>query len=279
MAFVANFKNVLRQLLPRRVVVFLQNRKSLVHIPYNRKSVISDLFPFKIMEGWETYFELLNIPMLINPEGAIGRSYIVKLIFFDQNGTPFHEYKITMDGIVRQTIILNEILRSRCLTGLGTFACFHEVYLSELDRNEGFLAERGYVGFSNKAISKMKGYVHGNLDALALSNKGKVRCLGKSFHFNIKEFRLQHLLEGPATYEMCFVNTSVSGESLTLEILSRDNAVVKKERRFIPSKGITCFSVKIMRNEPRRVIIYSKLNLPRPVIFRIEEGSFDVFHG
>jgi hypothetical protein len=200
-------------------------------------------------------------------------------MFFDEAGKLFYEWIKEEKSCLRQTIILNEIITDKSNSGFGTFACFHENYLPRLQEQGGFLAERGYVGYSNQAISKMKGYVHGNLDALALNSNGTILCLGKSFRFNNNEYRLQHLLEGPATYEMGFVNASKSGEYLTLELLSPDNTTVKKESRFIPSKGITWFLLKISSNEPRRVIIHSKLNLPRPVIFRIEDKSFDVFHG
>lgn len=271
-------KNVIR-LMPKSMINFLRNQVSLVNIPYNKESVISDLFPFRISNGWETHFELLNIPILIDPEHQTNNSYKVKFMFFDETGKLFYEWIKEEKGCLRQTISLNEIITDKSNSGFGTFACFHENYLPHLQEQGGFLAERGYTGYSNHAISDMKGYVHGNLDALALDSNGNLLCLGKTFRFKNNEYRLQHFLEGPATYEMGFVNTSSSGEYLTIELLSPDNNTVKKEKRFIPSKGIAWFSEKININEPRRVIIHSKLNLPRPVIFRIEENSFDVFHG
>lgn len=272
-------KKTMIRLLPKPMINFFRNQVSLVNIPYSKESVISDLFPFRIQGGWETHFELLNIPALIDPEHQINNIYDVKFMFFDENGNLFYEWIKQEKGCFRQTISINEILKGKSNSGFGTFACFHENYLPRLQEQGGFLAERGYIGFSNHAISKMKGYVHGNLDALALNSNGTILCLGKSFRYKNNEYRLQHLLEGPATYEMGFVNTSLSGEYLTLELLLPDNATVKKERRFIPSKGITWFSEKIIYDEPRRVIIHSKLNLPRPVILRVEEESFDVFHG
>jgi hypothetical protein len=279
MSFFINFKKIIIRLLPKYAIIFLRNQVSLVKIPYCKQSVISDLFPFKILSEWETHFELLNIPRLIDPNNQTDNTYNVKFMFFDENGDLFYEWVIQNKGCVRQTISLNEILKDKSNSGIGTFACFHENYLTSLQKQGGFLAERGYTGYSNNTLSKMKGYVHGNLDALALDNNGKLLCLGKRFRLKNNEYRLQHCLEGPATYELGFVNTSSFGENIILELLSLDNKVIKKEKRFIPSKGITWFSEKITINLPRRVIIHSKLNLPRPVIFRMEEHSFDVFHG
>ena len=265
--------------MPLAILNFLRNQVTLVKIPYNKQSVISDLFPFKIHNGWETYFELLNIPILIDPKSQVNNTYVVRFMFFDENGNLFYEWNKQKKGCIRQTISLSEIIKDKSKSGIGTFACFHENYLTCLHEQGGFLAERGYTGYSNSTISKMKGYVHGNLDAIALNNNGKLVCMGKRFRFKNNEYRLQHYLEGPATYEFGFVNTSSSGEYLTLELLSLDNKVIKKEKRFIPSKGVTWFFEKITINIPRRIIIHSKLNLPRPLVFRIEEKSFDVFHG
>ncbi len=279
MSLTTQIKKTIIRLLPNYLIIFLRNQVTLVKIPYSKQSVISDLFPFKIHNGWETHFELLNIPILIDPESQANNNYNVKFMFFDENGKLFFEWVKQEKGCIRQTILLNEILKDKSKTGVGTFACFHENYLTSLQKQGGFLAERGYTGYSNHKFSKMKGYVHGNLDSLALNYSGKILCLGKRFRFKNNEYRLQHCLEGPAIYEMGFVNTSSSGENLTLEILSLDNETLNKEKRFIPSKAVTWFSVQINTNESRRVIIHSKLNLPRPVIFRIEDNSFDVFHG
>lgn len=139
------------------------------------------------------------------------------------------------------------------------------------------MAERGYTGYVNKSISNVKGYVHGNHDALAMSYDDKLMCLGKN-HFNKKEFRLQHQLKGSANYELGFVNTSDKSEVLTLVIL-QENKVSKKIQKCIPSKGIIWITHRLNDEENARIIIYSRLNLPRPVVFRIMDNSFDVFHG
>ncbi len=272
-------KNSVIRFLPKSVVRFLKNQVSLANIPKQKKSVVSDLFPFRIHDGWETYFELLNVPMLIDPQHQKNTKYSVRFIFFDESGKCFYEWNKEEQGCFRQTINLNELLNDKSISGYGTFACFHENYLPHLEAQDGFLAERGYTGYANQAYSKAKGYVHGNLDALAMNEQGETLCLGKSFRLRNNEYRLQHQLEGPATYELGFVNTSASTQSIQVEILSEDNQQVKLEKKYVPSKGIVWFSHKISSNDPLRVVIYSKLNLPRPVVFRVEENSFDVFHG
>lgn len=279
MSFAVQLKKNAVKFLPKKITDFFRNKMSLANIPNQKRSVISDLFPFRIQNGWETHFELLNIPMLIDPLHQQNTAYKVKFMFFDESGNCFYEWEKEMKGCYRQTICLNNILDNKSISGYGTFSCFHVNYLTNLEEQGGFLAERGYTGYANNRYSKVRGYVHGNLDALALDETGGILCLGKSFMFRKNEYRLQHLLDGPANYELGFVNTSCSEEALSVEFWSVDNQLVKLEKKIIPSKGIAWIAHEIKANKPLRVIIHSKLNLPRPVVFRIENNSFDVFHG
>ena len=279
MSISLQLKKQIIDIMPRSIIDFLRNQLSLAIIPRHKESVISDLFPFRIHDGWETHFELLNVPVLIDPIHQIDKVYNVRLIFFDENGVFIHEWIHKEHGCNRQTICLNDIIKDKSISGYGTFACFHQNYLECLQVQGGFLAERGYTGYSNKNFSIVKGYVHGNLDAIALNKNGELLCLGKSFVLRKNEYRLQHLLEGPATYEFGFVNTSASEQYLFLEIISKHNQSRKTEKKHIPSRGVIWFYVNVTENDPLRVIVHSKLNLPRPVIFRLENKSFDVFHG
>lgn len=275
-------KNVIKSILaklPERMSIFLRNQISLANIPYKKKTVISDLFPFRIHDGWETHFELLNVPNLIEPNNQVDQTYIAKFLFFDESGNLFFEWTKSQKGCLRQTIFINEILQGKSISGYGTFACFHEKFIPNLLEQGGFLAERGYTGYRNSRISKVKGYVHGNLDALAKDINNDILCLGKSFKYKKHEYRLQHQLEGAATYELGFVNTTSKEQVLKVELLSLTNESLQIVSEKIPSKGIKWFSFKINENEPKRAVIHSKINLPRPVVFRMENKSFDVFHG
>jgi hypothetical protein len=169
-------------------------------------------------------------------------------------------------------------LDGKSASGYGTFACFHLNYLPHLIEQGAFLAERGYTGYCNKSISNMKGYVHGNLDALAINERGEVICLGKSFRLKKNQYRLQYQLDGPAIYDLGVVNSTRECEDITFE-LNTNKRTLKKEFKKVPSKGVVWFSIEIRKGEIARVIIHSKINLPRPVVFRNVQNSFDVFHG
>ncbi|MHA8097989.1 hypothetical protein VR479_01680 [Aquirufa aurantiipilula] len=278
MSAVAQIKNAIKRALPKQIVHAIRNEMNLVHIPNHSQSVISDLFSFKISNGWETHFELLNVPALIDPLHQIHSSYTAKFLFFDELGNQIHASEKEVKGCSRQSVNLNEELEGKSASGYGTFACFHLNFLPQLMKDGAFLAERGYTGYRNKVISNMKGYVHGNLDALAMNEKGEVICLGKSFRVQKNEYRLQYQLEGPATYDLGVVNTTRESEDITFELISNQRTIIKEFKK-VPSKGVVWFSAELETGELARVIVHSKINLPRPVVFRSAQNSFDVFHG
>jgi hypothetical protein len=274
----ARLRKSLSEVLPAQLRQYLRNQLSLVRVPERPRTLISDLFPFRVDSGWETHFELLNVPLLIDPARDHSSTYPVNFIFFDEDGSLLLRWNTENSGCHRRTISINGIVGDLSKTGRGTFACFHNVFLPQLEARQGFLAERGYTGYANAVQSTVKGYVHGNLDAIALDDNDRLTCLGKSFRIRTGEYRLQHQLEGPATYEMCVVNTSDASEEVSFEVTSSGPASTKVSR-VVPSRGTMWLSRTVGADERARVVIRSKLNLPRPVVFRVESESFDVFHG
>ena len=62
-----SLKLIIKITLPKSLLEKLSGMLSLTAIPKDPDAVISDLFPFKIERDWNTYFELLNIPALLDP--------------------------------------------------------------------------------------------------------------------------------------------------------------------------------------------------------------------
>ena len=277
MSVIKRLKSTIERLFPSIVVKFLKNQFGLVVMPYDKKSVISDLFPFKIKDTWDTHFELLNLPSLLNPENQL-ISYWVRFIFFDENGKIIHEHKLKNVGCNRNTVSIKELVDKYSSSGYGTFACFHEYFDNEDQTFGGFISERGYTGYQNKTLSNMKGYVHGNLDAVALSFENKLSCLGGYSRIKKYDYRLQHELAGASIYELGFVNSSDIDQRLIV-FFTNQNLDSEKVVLEIPSRGIRWYKRKLKENEKGRINIVSRLNLARPVIFRYQEKSFDIFHG
>ena len=117
--------------------------------------------------------------------------------------------------------------------------------------------------------------MHGNFDAVAFNDKEEIKCLGKSHFLKEQEFRLQHMLSGEACYDLFFTNTT--SKTRKVEVIYENNSGdVEREVLVIPSKGIRVYNKKVNQAEEGRIKIKSKLNLPRPVVFRSIKNSFDV---
>jgi hypothetical protein len=274
-------KQTIKKILPNSLKLYiLRNFFTFSKVPANKKSVISDLFPFNIGDGWNTYFELLNFPRLIDPINFSEKSYQIKFVFFDQNGKLIKEIDKIHSGLGRETIDIKELIGNDSNITKGTFACFHNFYNSWLESESSFLAERGYIGFQNTKLSVVRSYVHGNFDALSRDISGKISTLGTT-SWKERIYNLQYELKGGSNYDLAFVNSSNAKQNLKIEFhsLGSDSTLNEQVELSIPSKGIRYFSKSLKGNSRGRIIIKSKLKLARPVVFRSNENSFDVFHG
>ena len=273
-----SLKLVVKKYLPKPLLNKLSGMMSLTAVPKDPDAVISDLFPYRIEQGWNTYFELLHVPALLDPNNC-KENNSANFVFFDVQGKKIFEFDIDTKGIVRNTISIKEVLNKAGIVANGTFACFHTGSPQWVKGNSGFLAERGYTGYQNKTMSLTRGYAHGNLDAIAKSEDGNLSMLGTT-HWKKRKYCLQYELSGTAVYELFFVNTSKSTRKLLIDVISvKTGQIIENEIINIPSKGVGCLERKVEMNDSIKIVINSHLNLARPVVFRSNENSFDVFHG
>jgi len=243
--------------------------------PKGPKAVISDLFPIRNDLDWKTEFELLNVPGLISGNNNTTNDHSATLYFYDDNGNLLGNRHVAMNGVGRQTIKLTKILKNE-ISKAKTFALFHDYEGINLLSDGSFLAERGYTGYEYKN-SGIKGYVHGNLDAVALLNT-QVKPLGNKSFFS-RTYTVQHQLLGPARYEFIFTNPT-SGDVVIKPLLSSigNNWIAQNYFR-IPSLGTKIFSVDLNKGDTYKIKFKSRLYLGRPVVFRTYNESMDVFHG
>jgi hypothetical protein len=147
-----------------------------------------------------------------------------------------------------------------------TFAVFHKIENNSINLDGSFMAERGYTGYKLNNLP-VKGYVHGNLDAIALA-KNKIQKLG-NYGFPKKVYRVQHLLTGPAEYEFVKIQPFLESHGTKIPL----------KPLFIASLGCDLLNVKLQSNQNARISFRSSLYLGRPVVFRRVINSMDVFHG
>ena len=262
----------------RKILSFAKKREflaeGLTRVPSVKESVISDLFVWRRSDEWKTFFELLDINNLINADYQEAENNFATFVFYDRNGSEIGITKVPVKQ-GRQTIDTSSLV-PHGFDGWGTYACFHQNISQTVSESGSFIAERGYSGYEWKDMGA-RGYVHGNLDAIANSDKG-VEMLGTSWKENLI-YQLQHVLTGPAIYEFALVNPTrikqkvhfiTSDPSLKTEICD----VVQ-----LPSRASFIKRIEIKEGEKRQLAIKSKLYMARPVVFRLQAHSMDVFHG
>ena len=115
-------------------------------------SVVSDLFPLRIEDNWNTFFELLNYQQILNPEDQNIECVTVEIKFYDKEGIFLKTHKIKTNNKLKQTLNLKEISNQLGINNDGVFVVFHQNDTPWISEQNSFLAERGYIGFENKEL-------------------------------------------------------------------------------------------------------------------------------
>ena len=178
---------------------------------------------------------------------------------------------------MKNTINITAIAKSLDIFHDGLFAIFHHGVPDWYENHNSFLAERGYVGYSNISKGNIKSFVHGNMDSIALDENKKQFLLGEISYLN-KEYHLQHQMDPDKLYELFFVNNSRKIQHVAVHEKKVNSCIETK--LVIQPGGFEKFIKPIIKsNNNSKIIVKSKLPLARPIVFKQMESSFDVFHG
>lgn len=243
--------------------------------PSHPDAVISDLFPVRSNKYWTTYFECLNVPGLISGNNDSTRKSELLIYFYDAQGNTLGKVSTEVGVHGRQTLKLDRNFFPD-IDKASTFSVFHTTFKLDSELSTSFLAERGYVGIQRNDID-FRGYVHGNLDAVALSN-GKLELLGNA-GFLHRAYQVQHPMRGDARYEFILTNPSSKDQVVRLQYRSPRSRWTTLEKAKISSGGCNVFTIEMSKEEMGCVRLISRLYLARPVVIRQVQESFDIFHG
>lgn len=250
-------------------------KQPITRVPTQKSVPISDLFAWRNAANWETFFELYNIPSLIdaNTEGYLP----IQLSVFDQQGNLYKNFRIEVENGKRSTINLKNFI-DPSVGELGTFAVFHLQQARSISNLNCFVTERGYVSYRyNNA--PLRSYVHGNLDAVALLSDGRFELLGAN-SFLKRRFQLQYVNEGEGSTELFLVNPTQDSKRIELEFFTPHGMRVGDSVSIhIPPGGIQGISRQIDSKGPVYAVIKSRLVMARPLVFTFENTKMDVFHG
>lgn len=251
-------------------------KQPLTQRPKVSRTPVSDLFVWRSSEDWATFFELTDISgLFVDRSDAADR--FATLLFFDDKGTVFLEKRCELTPNQRKTLDLS-MLMNGAHSGCGTFCVFHSHTPKAVSDLGSFIAERGYVSY-RYGRAPLRSYVHGNLDAVSLWPDGNIQLLGSS-SFLSREYRLQHEISGPGTYEIAVVNPNGRRQRITCQLLSTPTGqVLESQQVHLQPRGCHVFRFQVDGSRPRRMVISSHLVMARPLVFRICNQKMDVFHG
>jgi hypothetical protein len=269
-------KRALKYFFGKFYLLFISTFKyaggGLTKIPSNSQATISDLFLWRKDPNWSSFFELLDIKYLINPNDDINRESIAKFIFFNNFGEQIFEKNIAYSNEGRNTINISNILPEN-INGYGTFSCFHIISNTYLSGTKSFFAERGYCGYSRND-NICKSYVHGNLDAVAYNNS-EIEMLG-NYNKRTYFYNLQYEFVAGVNYEIILTNPTNKKQKITLNFINENSF---DEIFTLNPRGSLVKKLFFKENIKVRLIVKSNIYMARPIIFRYHDNSLDVFHG
>lgn len=260
------------QKLSRLIWTFKQ---PLTHKPAVEAVPVSDLFVWRCGPEWDTFFELINLPALFE-DGNEVVPHMAKLIFFNAAGHRVVQKEILLAPNKRQTLRLSEVIGASH-GEMGTFAVFHTVTPENISNLGSFITERGYLSYQYRD-APLRAYVHGNLDAVALLPDSHIQMLG-GYGILKRRYFLQHVLEEGKEYELILVNPTASTQTVNIKLMSFDDQVLHKESACLPSLGCCAVIMKWSGHPRAKVVVDSHMVMARPVVFKINDGIIDVFHG
>ena len=248
-------------------------KQPLTQMPLVLGAPVSDLFIWRNSDEWETFFELTDLPALF--AGSDNPGCTVTLIFFDARGRSFKEKIVEIQPLCRQTIPLSEIIGS-AHGSAGTFSVFHTHTPQALKALGSNLTERGYVSYRYRG-APLRAYVHGNLDAIARLPDKSLQLLGGQ-SIMCREYSLQYAFMPLSSYELSIVNPTPKIQRIVCRTLSTNGKQIDAQIADLLPRGSHLFSVSPEHTQ-QRIVMSSHLIMARPLVFRIQNQTMDVFHG
>tara|TARA_B110000196_G_C20930063_1_gene559464 strand:- start:16 stop:822 length:807 start_codon:yes stop_codon:yes gene_type:complete len=245
--------------------------------PKNLNEPVSDLFVWRHLGDWKTYFDLYDIGSFYSQTSSKAEVH-AKIIFYSPSGKKIKECIISLKNNQNNCIEISSFLKDNDHL-FGTFAVFHSNVPGNFSKYNSYLTERGYTSYKYKN-NQLRHYVHGNSDAISISNNLSY-LLGVS-SFLKRDYRLQFNLINSEIYDFIIVNYTNKKQEVSFAFIdSSTNKKIAVKNYSINPNGCCLCNEKINYNNNLRIVISSKLIMARPIVFRYghNRSFFDVFHG
>jgi hypothetical protein len=243
--------------------------------PLRTAETISDLFPWRVDDTWETRYDLMNIPSLVFPENKLVD--LITIVFFDFKGRQISRKQIELEPFESKKILIRDFLGEG--RGQGTFSCFHSSEVQEkLQGTQCYFNDRQYVSYSWKE-DVFWNYTHGNIYCLSKLPKGfNVRSVVPKQSKEIT-YRPQLRMDDCDKFELFYVNPLKKPMKILVQGFDEKWKESTRRECVIPSRGLQIFD---FNNQSRSIVFVenrSRASLLRPTIFKYYDSFFDVLHG
>lgn len=244
--------------------------------PFRKTESISDLFPWRADDTWETQYDLMNIPSLVFPEKNLVD--ITTMVFFDFQGKEISRQQIELEPFESRKILIREALSG--FSGHGTFCCFHSIKDQKTIKGlHSYFNDRQYVSYSYKE-DIFWNYAHGNIYCLSKSpERNNVQSVVPK-QPKLITYRPQLRVDDCDRFELVYVNPLEKPMEILVKGFDENWREMVREKGVISPRGLQIFEFD---NRPSRSVVFvenrSRVGLLRPIFFKHYDSFFDVFHG
>lgn len=244
--------------------------------PLSPEYSVSDLFPWRVDDTWDTRFDLTNVPSMIFPDRAPHDR--VTLVAFALDGRELARKIYDLQPFEVRSVLLRDIVGDAAGPA-GTFAVFHDPGTAMADvRAAGCnIAERGYLSFKRKTDT-IWGVVHGNLHALCKhpSSASIGHVAGRLNQ--PATYRVQTRFDDTDYFELTFANASSKTQSVTLRLLDDQRQQIGHQEQTINPHGLGLFAVHNSDRKIAMVEASGAIAMWRPAMFKYYPTHFNVLH-
>lgn len=243
--------------------------------PSSPEYSVSDLFPWRVDDIWDTRFDLTNVPSMIFPDSAPHDR--VTMVVHGLDGREITRKVYELAPFEVRSVLLRDLVGSA--GPAGTFSVFHDPGAALADVREAGcnIAERGYLCFKRKG-DVIWGVVHGNLHALCKHPSSDTigHVAGRLPERAV--YRVQVRFDDTDKFELTFANASSKIQTVTLRLLDDDRGEVGRQEQTIQPHGLGLF---VIDNKDRKVAMVEALGgiaMWRPAIFKHYATHYNVLH-
>lgn len=243
--------------------------------PLRGQSTVSDIIPWRKDGTWQTRFEVMNLPSLLDPQTAADDT--ADVLVMDDKGRTLTTVSLKLAPFTAAAVDFSEIDTGSAIA--GTFACFHRPIDGASPATQpSHLCERGYVAFRHSDDS-IWNYVHGNFTALAAPGAFSAPEILQGWRRAPISYRPQLDFSDCRSFELCLTNPTRTNQQV--KILGRDASgkpVIERMAEISP-KGCVLVDFDNANTEITHVECIGRPLMWRPVVFKTYNTHFDVFHG